>query len=65
MTTENPERIWFLPQRFWEVTKTMRSEEADALMSRVVDLAERHELEALRKYDFIHYGTATTLRRAS
>lgn len=55
MTTE-PVRVWLVPQKFWAATRNMRPEQADSLLEKVSDLAERHETEALRQYDFIIVG---------
>ena len=56
MTSENRERIWFNPPKFWAATKRMSKEDADQLMDRVVVMAEKRELEALRQYDFVSVG---------
>ena len=57
MTSENnPDRIWFNPPKFWAATKSMSTEDAERLMDRVVVMAEKRELEALRQYDFVSVG---------
>jgi N-acetyl-gamma-glutamylphosphate reductase len=56
MTTEYPERIWFHPPRFWAATRNMTKEEAERLQEKVYRLAELHDIEHLRQYDFISIG---------
>jgi len=45
--------IWFLPHKFWALTRNMTKEHADRLLDEVIALAEVRDLEALRKYDFV------------
>jgi len=53
MTSSQDLRVWLIPQRFWAVTRNMDQSQAETLMQRVMDLAERHDLEALRQFDFV------------
>lgn len=57
VTAENRDRIWFNPPKFWAATKSMSQEDADQLMARIVVMAERRQLDALRKYDFVSVGS--------
>lgn len=56
MTTSQKLPIWLNPQRFWAATRNMNPAQADLLMKKVSDLAERSETEALREFDFIIVG---------
>ena len=53
MTSSQDLRLYLIPQRFWAVTRNMDQKQADSLMERVMELAERHDLEALRQFDFV------------
>jgi hypothetical protein len=53
METGDPVRIILLPQKFWAATRNMEPEQAESLFQKVSELAERHETEALRQFDFI------------
>jgi hypothetical protein len=55
MTSESV-RVWLVPQKFWAATRNMKPEQADSLLQKVSDLAERKETDALRQYDFIIVG---------
>jgi hypothetical protein len=55
MTTDSV-RVWLVPQKFWAATRNMKPEQADSLLQKVSDLAERKETDALRQYDFIIVG---------
>lgn len=50
------ERIWFFPDKFWQVTKNMAPEEAAALMETVETYAAAGDLQALKKYPFVFVG---------
>ena len=57
----NPEsdqrnRIWFFPHKFWQATKHMPKEEAANLMAEVESFAAAGNTEALRKYPFVFVG---------
>ena len=45
--------IWLDPPRFWSATENMSEEEVSSLLNEVMSLAERRDLSALRRYDFI------------
>jgi hypothetical protein len=62
--TDTGERIWFNPPQFWAATRGMAAEEAEALLDRIIALAEQRDLNTLRKFDFISIG-ALTRRKAS
>jgi len=49
-------RIWFFPHKFWEATKHMPKEEAANLMAEVEGYAASGDTEALRKYPFVFVG---------
>jgi len=53
MTTSQDVRLWLVPQRFWAVTRNMDKLQADSLMEKVMELAEKRDVEALRQYDFV------------
>jgi hypothetical protein len=57
MTTGEPVRIWLVPQRFWAATRNMKPDQAESLLQKVSDLAEKREVEALRQFDFIVVGS--------
>lgn len=61
--TENQERIWFHPSKFWGATKDMPPEQVDQLRESVLQLAAARNLEALRRFDFIHVGTGFLRQR--
>jgi hypothetical protein len=62
MTAAERVPIWLIPQKFWAATRNMNREQADLLMQRVNELAERRETEALRKFDFIIVGDLKSRR---
>lgn len=53
MTSSQDLRPRLIPQRFWAVTRNMDQRQADTLMEQVMELAERHDFDALRKFDFV------------
>ncbi len=53
MTSSQDVRLWLVPQRFWAVTRNMDQKQADTLMERVMELAEKRDVEALRQFDFV------------
>jgi hypothetical protein len=53
MTSSQDLRPRLIPQRFWAVTRNMDQRQADTLMERVMELAERHDFDALRQFDFV------------
>ncbi|HUN88525.1 MAG TPA: hypothetical protein VMU28_07020 [Terriglobales bacterium] len=53
MTSSQDVRLWLIPQRFWATTRNMDKVQADNLMEKVIELAEKRDVEALRKYDFV------------
>lgn len=55
--TSEPVRVWLIPQKFWAATRNMQQEQADSLLQKVEELAEREETEALRQFDFIIVGS--------
>lgn len=55
MTTDSV-RVWLVPQKFWAATRNMKPEQADSLLQKVSELAERKETDALREFDFIIVG---------
>ena len=54
--SEQAERIWFNPSKFWGATKDMPPEQVDLLWESVQQLAAARNLDALRRYDFICVG---------
>jgi hypothetical protein len=54
--TNQRERIWFFPDKFWQATKGMPSDEVNQLMEEVERHAAAKDLEALRKYPFVFVG---------
>ena len=53
MQSSQDVRLWLVPQRFWAVTRNMNQVQADNLMQQVMELAEKRDVEALRKFDFV------------
>jgi hypothetical protein len=53
MTSSQDLRPRLIPQRFWAATRNMDQRQADTLMERVMELAERHDFDALRQFDFV------------
>ncbi len=47
------DRIWFNPSKFWAATKHLPPEQVDQFMQELLLLAERRDVPALRKFDFI------------
>ncbi len=52
-TSRSEERIWLNPPKFWAATKNMSEAEVERLVEQLFHLAERRDIEALKKYDFI------------
>jgi hypothetical protein len=50
------ERIWFFPNKFWQVTKDMPPDQASALMQEVEACAAVGDVQALKKYPFVFVG---------
>ena len=50
------ERIWFFPNKFWQLTKGMPADEVSKLMEEVEKFAEAKDVEALKKYPFVFVG---------
>jgi hypothetical protein len=57
MTASERVPIYLNPQRFWAATRDMKPEQAQLLLEKVSELAERRETDALRQYDFIIVGS--------
>jgi hypothetical protein len=53
MTASQEVRLRLVPQRFWAATRNMDKNQADTLMEKVMELAEKQDLDALRQFDFI------------
>ncbi len=53
MNISRDERIWLNPPKFWAATKHMTPDDVDRLMNELIQLAEKHDIEALKRYDFI------------
>jgi hypothetical protein len=53
MTPARIPRIWLNPPKYWAATKQMFPEEVERMMDRLFSLAEKGELDALRKFEFI------------
>ena len=53
MTSPKRPRIWLHPPKYWKITERMTSQEAEDMMNTVLSLAEKGEVAALRKYEFI------------
>ena len=54
--TNQRERIWFFPDKFWQATKNMPKDEAANLMAEVERYAANRDLQALSKYPFVFVG---------
>ena len=49
-------RIWFFPDKFWQLTKDMPKNEASDLMAEAESYAAAGDLQALKKYPFVFVG---------
>lgn len=47
------QRVYLLPPRFWAATENKSAEEAEALLDKVMHLAEVKDWKALEKFDFV------------
>ena len=65
MVTNQIERVWLVPQRFWSATKEMSVEETERLIEHLMYLSTIHDFESLRKFDFIIVGKLPLSRRAA
>ena len=54
--TNQRERIWFFPNKFWQATKGMPADEVSKLMEEVETYAAAKDVEALKKYPFVFVG---------
>ena len=45
--------IWLDPPRFWSATQNMSEDEVGTLLNEVMSLAERRDIAALCRYEFI------------
>jgi len=54
--SEHRNRIWFFPDKFWQVTKNMPKEKAADLMAEVEGYAAAGDVQALSKYPFVFVG---------
>ena len=57
MTSSQDVRLYLVPQRFWAVTRNMDQTQADNLMDKVMELAEKRDVEALQQFDFVVIDT--------
>lgn len=57
-TTESEQRnrIWFFPHKFWQATQNMPKEEAASLMAKVESFAASGNVQELSKYPFVFVG---------
>ena len=58
--TNQRERIWFFPDKFWQATKGMPQDEVSRLMAEVETYAAAKDVEALKKYPFVFVGDPYT-----
>jgi len=65
MVTNQIERVWLVPQRFWSATKEMSVEETERLIEHLMHLSTIRDFESLRKFDFIVVGTPPLSRSAA
>ena len=56
MPAEYPDRIWFDPWKFWAATRGMNKQEARWVGEQVERLAEKGDMESLRRFSFIQIG---------
>ena len=61
--SEQRNRIWFFPDKFWQATKDMPKEEAANLMAEVEGHAAAGNLKALSKYPFVFVGDPYSRKR--
>ena len=55
-TAEYPDRIWFDPWKFWAATRGMNKQESEWLGEQVCQLAEKGDVDSLRRFSFISFG---------
>lgn len=63
MMTNQADRVWLVPQRFWSATKGMSAEETEKLMEHLMCLSVARDFESLRKFEFIVVGNDHLDRR--
>ena len=49
-------RVWFHPPKLWAATERMQPAEVEAFMEYLYQLAEKNDVAALQKYDFVRVG---------
>jgi hypothetical protein len=59
MDTNETERIWLVPPKFWSATKRMSTEETERLFEQLMSLSVAQDFESLRKFDFIVVGRSS------
>jgi hypothetical protein len=64
MATNQLDRVWLVPQKFWSATKEMSAEEAESLIEHLMFLSVARDFESLRKFDFIVVGKSPFSRAA-
>jgi hypothetical protein len=65
MVTNQFDRVWLVPQKFWSATKEMSAEETEKLMEHLMFLSAIRDFESLRKFDFIVVGKPPLSRSAA
>jgi hypothetical protein len=63
MVTNQVDRVWLVPQKFWSATKGMSAEETEKLVDRLMSLSEVGDFATLQKFDFIVIGKAGSGRK--
>jgi hypothetical protein len=46
-------KVWVFPPKYWAATERMTESERENMMQEILDLAERGDTEALKKFDFL------------
>jgi len=64
-TAPVPDRVWLNPQKFWAATKGMSNDEVERLIGDLMYLAEVHDFDALRRFDYIMIGVPGIKRNAA
>jgi hypothetical protein len=55
MTAKPIEKLWVLPTRYWSATNNMTREQIDRMVEQILECADRGDVEALQKYDFLSF----------
>jgi len=65
MISNQADRVWLLPQKFWSATKEMPTEEIESLVERLMVFSAARDFESLQQFDFIVVGNPHLDRNAA